>query len=72
MCTIRDFIIPQIVYCPVILTVMKLPQVLVNSLPSQVAINLEIMEKHTMRKLYVMYRNSKLAFSEENFRTFCY
>ena len=33
-------------------------------LPSQVAISVEIMEKHTYRKFYVMYRHSKQVFSE--------
>ena len=54
---------PQIVDCPVIVTITKVPQVFVVSLSKSVAINLEMMEKLTVRKFYVIYRNSKQAFS---------
>ena len=52
---------PQIVDCPVIVTITKVPQVFVVSLSKSVAINLEMMEKLMVRKFYVIYRNSKQA-----------
>ena len=58
---------PQFLYCPVIQRIMKLLQVFVNSLPSQVAIDLDIIKKFTVKKFYVIYRYIKHAFSEGNF-----
>ena len=63
---IRDFIAPtKVVYCPVILTIMKLLQVFVNSLPSHCAINLQIMEKIDSQKILCDIRKQKKNVSSD-------
>ena len=61
---IRDFNVPincVLLFCP---NNQETYTVFINSLSSQVITTLEIIWKPTVKKVYVIYRNSKQALSE--------
>ena len=64
---------PQIVYCSVVLIIMKLRQVFINSLSSQVIITLHITEKNIHSKNIMSFIGTINKLNQkEKFRTFCH
>ena len=55
---------PQIVYCPVILTIMKFPPIFMNFFSSQVTINLEIMENLQSKNFMSSWKKQNILYSE--------